>query len=80
MMGPDRLDDGLKNWERDAPTCLTCAQRTPSAICIVVTNPNCHGDVIREAYEPGVVLAVGGASLACYVGRKMCDASRRPAL
>src|SRR5262245_37750310 len=78
-IGPHRLDDRLEDRHGDVAASRTAAQRAALAVGIVVTDPDRDGDVVGETHEPGVVLLVGGAGLACDIGGEAGDRARRAA-
>ena len=75
-IGPHRLHHRLEDRNRNAAAGRAAAERAALAVGVVVADPDRHGDVIGEAYEPGVVLLVGGAGLARDKGRKARDRAR----
>src|SRR5262245_59781653 len=80
MVLPDGLDDRLIDGHGQAPAGLAAAERAPSAIGDVITDPDCDGDLIRETDEPGIVLVIGRAGLARDIGCERANPARSAAL
>src|SRR5262249_46152113 len=54
------------------------AKRAALAVSVIVADPHGDGDIVGEAYEPSVILVVGGAGLARHIGGEARDRPRRP--
>src|SRR5215813_3992827 len=76
MMRPDGLYDRLKDRDRHVRAGLAATERAPPAIGVVVADPDRHGHIICEADEPGIVLVICRASLACDIGSERTHSAR----
>jgi hypothetical protein len=78
-IGPHRLHHRFEDRNRNPAAGGAAAERAALAVGVIVAEPDRNRHLVGEAHEPGVVLAVGGASLTgnirCEIGDGACGAS-----